>query len=281
MRPRPKKALRAIGVHTLLIIIISGLVFPYLWLVSTSFKPPNEVFSMTPAVIPITPTLDNYTAVMFGRGSKFFIYAQNTLIVSIATSVLGVLVTTLSAYALSRFRFTGRRAFMIALLATQMFPGILFLAPLYVILKTYGLLNTLAGLILAYSTFVIPFSTWMLKGYFDGIPIEMEESAMIDGCSRLGALRRVTLPLAAPGMAAVVLFAFLMGWQEFLFAISFIQTDTSRMLSVAVAMAISQFGSAWGQLMAIAVLVSLPVVILFAYLQKFIVQGLTAGAVKG
>jgi ABC-type glycerol-3-phosphate transport system permease component len=273
--------LRGTAIHVLLILIIGGLVFPYLWLVSTSFKPPNEVFSIQPVLIPITPTLDNYTAVMFGRGSKFFIYAQNTLIVSISTSVLGVLVTTLAAYALSRFRFTGRRAFMIALLATQMFPGILFLAPLYVILKTYGLLNTLAGLVVAYSTFVIPFSTWMLKGYFDGIPIEMEESAMIDGCSRLGALRRITLPLAAPGMAAVVLFAFLMGWQEFLFAISFIQTDTSRMLSVAVAMAISQFGSAWGQLMAIAVLVSLPVVILFSYLQKFIVQGLTAGAVKG
>jgi ABC-type glycerol-3-phosphate transport system permease component len=276
-----RKVLREIVVHGLLIVIIGSLVFPYLWLLSTSFKPPTEVFSVTPYLIPQNPTLDNFNAVMFGRGSKFFIYTRNTLIVSVATSVLGVLVTTLAAYALSRFRFTGRRTFMIALLATQMFPGILFLAPLYTILKHYGLLNNLAGLIVAYSTFVIPFSTWMLKGYFDGIPFELEESAMIDGCSRIGALRQIVMPLAAPGMAAVVLFAFLMGWQEFLFAVSFIQADNSRTLSVAVAMAVSQFGSAWGQLMAISVLVSFPVVILFSYLQRFIVQGLTAGAVKG
>jgi multiple sugar transport system permease protein len=273
-----RKALPRILIYVAILALTTALVFPFFWLISTSFKVPREYFSIVPSLLPITPTLENYTAVLAGR---FPMYLVNTLIVSISTSILGVTVTCLAAYSLSRFRFTGRREFMIFLLTTQMFPSVLFLAPMFVILKSYHLLNTLPGLILAYSTFVIPFSTWMLKGYFDGIPIDLEESAMTDGASRLRSLWSITMPLAAPGLATVTLFCFLMGFQEFLFAISFVSSDNARTLPVGLAMSISQYGSAWGQLMAFAALMSVPIVVIFMFMQRYLVQGLTAGAVKG
>ena len=151
-------------------------------------------------------------------------YFLNSLLVASATAVLGTAITSLAAYALSRFQFRGKVAYMTMLLATQMFPAALFLAPMYIVLRSYGLINSLWGLIVAYSTFVIPFCTWMLKGYFDGIPADLEEAAMVDGASRLSALRQIVLPLAAPGLATAILFAFLLGWQEFMFAIAFIQS---------------------------------------------------------
>jgi ABC-type glycerol-3-phosphate transport system permease component len=271
--------LKSVGLHVALSATMVLLIVPFVWLLSTSLKVPEDVFTKTPALIPPHPTLANFiyvlTETMVPR------YFLNSLIVASATAILGTTITCLAAYALSRFKFRGKIGYMTMLLATQMFPAALFLAPLYIVLRSYGLINSLLGLVVAYSTFVIPFCTWMLKGYFDGIPIDLEEAAMVDGASRTAALRQIVLPLAAPGLATAILFAFLLGWQEFLFAIAFVQSDTSRTLPVGIALMNSVYGVTYTYLMAAAVIVTIPVVILFAFLQRYLIRGLTAGAVKG
>ncbi|MBA2519232.1 MAG: carbohydrate ABC transporter permease [Chloroflexia bacterium] len=271
--------LRSAAVHLTLSATMLLLIVPFLWLLSTSFKLPEDVFTKTPAMIPPNPTFANYAYVL--TETMVPRYFLNSLVVASATAIIGTAITSLAAYALSRFQFRGKLGYMTMLLATQMFPAALFLAPLYIVLRSYGLINSLLGLIVAYSTFVIPFCTWMLKGYFDGIPADLEEAAMVDGASRLAALRQIILPLAAPGLATAVLFAFLLGWQEFLFAIAFVQSDQWRTLPVGIALMDSMYGVSYTYLMAAAVIVTIPVVILFAFLQRYLIRGLTAGAVKG
>lgn len=271
--------LKSLGLHVTLSVTMVLLVVPFVWLLSTSLKVPEDVFTKTPTLIPPNPTLANFVYVL--TETMVPRYFLNSLVVASATAILGTAITCLAAYALSRFRFRSKIGYMTMLLATQMFPAALFLAPLYIVLRSYGLINSLLGLIVAYSTFVIPFCTWMLKGYFDGIPIDLEEAAMVDGASRTAALRQIVLPLAAPGLATAILFAFLLGWQEFLFAIAFIQSDTWRTLPVGIALMNSVYGVTYTYLMAAAVIVTIPVVILFAFLQRYLIRGLTAGAVKG
>lgn len=271
--------LKSAGLHVTLSVTMLLLIVPFVWLVATSLKMPEDVFTKTPSLIPPHPTLSNFVYVL--TETLVPRYFLNSLAVASATAIIGTAITSLAAYALSRFQFRGKIGYMTMLLATQMFPAALFLAPLYIVLRSYGLINSLLGLIVAYSTFVIPFCTWMLKGYFDGIPIDLEEAAMVDGASRLAALRQIVLPLAAPGLATAVLFAFLLGWQEFLFAIAFVQSDLWRTLPVGIALMNSVYGVSYTYLMAAAVIVTIPVVVLFAFLQRYLIRGLTAGAVKG
>jgi len=283
MRLAPSRSqarhLRGVLLHLALTVTTALLVLPFLWMLSTSLKRPDDIFARVPALIPAQPTLESYRYIL----SETMVprYFLNSLLIATATAALGTAITCLTAYALSRFRFRGRLGYLTLLLVTQMFPPALFLAPLYVVLRSYDLLNTRLGLIVAYSTFVIPFATWLLKGYFDGIPAELEEAALMDGASRFKALVHIVLPLAAPGLATTVLFAFLLGWQEFMFAIAFVQSDELRTLPVGIALMQSLFGIAYANLMAAAVIVTIPIIILFAFLQRYLIRGLTAGAVKG
>jgi multiple sugar transport system permease protein len=280
LRRSHRRRLRAVLVHSCLIVITGVLGVPFLWLVSTSLKTKAEMLLRVPRWVPSRPTLDNFTYVV--SQTSVPTYFLNSLLVASATAVLAVALTSLGGYALSRFRFRGKGVYIVFILTSQMFPAALFLTPLFIELKTVGLINSHAGLVLAYATFAIPFCTWLLKSYFDSIPIELEESALTEGGSRAQVMRYITLPLAAPGLAAAVLFAFLLGWQEFLFAFTYIQSDQLRTLPPGVGLLYSRgLGAEYGHLTAISVIVTLPVVALFVGLQRYIIQGLTAGAVKG
>lgn len=263
-----------------LLIISTFTAFPFFWMLTSSFKARAEIFTRVPVLIPKAPTLANYNYVLTETpAGRYFL---NSLYIATVTTLLALVLTTLGAYALSRFQFRMRRSLGVWLIAGQMFPGILMLIPLFVTLTRLNLINTYAGLIIVYTMAALPFSTWMLKGYFDTVPRELEDSAMIDGCSRIGAIRRVFLPVAAPGIAAVALFAFTIAWQEFMFALTMMKDQSKYPLSVGINFFVGIAGSVvWGNIMAMAVLIIVPGLIFFLFLQRYMISGLTAGAVKG
>jgi len=236
-----------IGRYLGLIVFSIVLIFPFLWMISTSFKPGNEIFTKIPRWIPKQPTVENYRF-MLSR-TTYPVYYLNTLKVSIITTVFALVISVFAGYSLSRFRFRGRGA--------------------------------LGVLIIAYSTFSLPFSTWMLKGYFDTIPVSLEEAAIIDGCRRSQVLFRIILPLSAPGLVAVAMFTFILGWREYIYALAFTRSENLRLLTVGLALMQGQHGRiSWGQIMSGAVLACIPAILVFTILQKYMVQGFTRGAVK-
>lgn len=271
-RPQLAKHLLAIGVCCILIA-------PFLWMISTSFKGPGEISLRTPTIVPHNPKPANYSHVL--QEAHFGLYFLNSLIVSVATTLISVALATLAGYAFARFRLPGGKALLLGILATQMFPGILLAIPLYILIKDLGLLNSLLGLILVYTTFALPFSVWMLRNFFLTVPRELEESAMVDGATRLGALWRVILPIAAPGIAATSIFSFILAWNEFLYANTFISSSNKRTLAVGLQALIGEYTTDWGMLMAGAVITTLPIVVAFVFIQRNLTQGLAAGAVKG
>jgi arabinogalactan oligomer/maltooligosaccharide transport system permease protein len=236
-------------------------------------------FDLSLSLLPAEPTLDNFRYLFFER--PFARWLLNSVMVSLATTLLGVFLASTAAYAFSRFRFPGRTAALLSFLVTQMFPGILMMIPLYLIMDTLGLLDRLAGLTLVYATTAIPFCVWMLKGYFDTIPKELEEAAVMDGASRARIFWTLVLPLSLPGVAVTALFSFMTAWNEFILAATFMNQETSYTLPVGLQMMVGQFSSDWGHFAAGSVLVSLPVMALFFALQRYLVAGLTAGGVKG
>jgi multiple sugar transport system permease protein len=265
-----------------LAILSFATIFPLYTIVISSIKPLGDVrgtFHWIPTHITFRPYIDIWKTIPLGH------YFLNSLIVSVSATVCSVVIAIFAAYAISRYRFRGRRAFTVTVLATQMFPGILFLLPLFVIFvnieKSLGiaLYGTYPGLIITYLTFSLPFSIWMLVGYFDSIPRELEEAAMVDGATPLGALFRVLIPVSLPGIAAVAIFAFITAWGEVLFA-SVLTTDATTTLAIGMRNYASQSNVYWNQLMAASIVVSLPVVIAFLAMQRYIVGGLTAGGVK-
>lgn len=265
-----------------LIVLSIFTIAPIYVMVSTSIKPLRDVqekFTWLPTEITFQPYIDMWSTVPL---ASYFI---NTLIVASVATVASVTIAIFASFAVSRFRFRGRRAFTMTVLSTQMFPGILFLLPLFLIFltldRTFGaqLLGTHAGLIVTYLTFCLPFSVWMLAGYFDGIPHELDEAARVDGCSHVGALLRVILPAAVPGVVAVAIFTFMTAWGEVLFA-SVMTSEATRTLGVGLQQYSTQTDVYWNQIMAAALVVSVPVVVGFLLLQRFFVAGLAAGAVK-
>ena len=277
---RRTRRLKTAGVYLGLIAFSAVLLFPFLWMISTSLKPDQEVFTQVPRWIPEQPTLDNYRNLL--TRTTYPTYFRNSVLVSVITTLAAVVIASFAGYSLSRFRFRGRRGVGILILVVQMFPAVLLVIPLFTLMQQLGLLNTHLSLIIAYGTFALPFSTWMLKGYFDTIPTALEESALIDGCTRTQALRQIVLPLAAPGLVTVALFSFVLAWQEYLFALAFTRTEQMRTLTVGLALMQGQHGRiSWGEIMAGAFIACIPAVLIFTFLQRYLVQGFTQGAVKG
>jgi len=213
--------------------------------------------------------------------SEFWIWTRNSLVISIGTTLLGLALAIPAGYAFSRFKFRGREQAMFSFLLVQMFPGIIILVPYYLVMKTLGLLNTSMGLILAYSVTALPLCVWMLKGFFDTVPRELEEAALLDGCSQAQVFRRVILPLSLPAVAVTALFSFLAAWNEYLLALTFMSDNEKFTLPVGLASMIMSKNPMWGDFAAASLLVSIPVVILFIVFQRFLIEGLSAGSVKG
>lgn len=251
---------------------------PLLWAVSTSFKPQNEVYTNM-GLIPHAPTFSNYAYVL-GK-TKFGLWFWNTMKVAVATTVLAIFLATLGGYAMSRFRFWGRNLYGNVLLIVQMFPGVMLGIPLFLLFARVKLVNTLWSILITYMTFALAFSVWMLKGYFDSIPKEIEEAARIDGASDLGVLWRIILPLSSPGITTVAVFTFLLAWNDFFFAYILLVGDETYTLQMGLYTFINQFFTQWEYLMPAAVLTTLPVLFFFFALQRYLTRGLIAGATKG
>jgi arabinogalactan oligomer/maltooligosaccharide transport system permease protein len=271
------------GKHLFLILFTVATLWPVLWVVKMALEPGQDfAFSISP--IPEHPSLDNFRRFVGHSDARGWIFGRqllNSFAVSTASTLLGIFVSATAAYAFSRFRFPGRRLGLLAFLASQMFPGTLMMIPLYLLLHNLGLLDSTLGLTLVYSTTSVPFCTWMLKGYFDTIPRELEEAALIDGASRARIFWTIVLPLAAPALAVTALFSFMTAWNEFILAAKLMDSELHYTLPVVVNGAIGSKSVRWGDFAAGAVLVSTPVVALFFALQKWLVGGLTAGGVKG
>ena len=254
---------------------------PFVWVFLASFKTRAELYATPIVYLPASLSVANYVEAWTSKLTPFSRFFANSLWVSSVTMVATTLVSILAGYALARFRFAGRQTFLLIFLATQMFPAVLLIAPLLSQWYALGLIDTYQALIYSNFSLTVPFTVWMLVGYFESIPIELEESAMLDGCNRFGALCRVVLPLAAPGVAATAIFAFVASWSELLFAITFTSQTEMRTLSAGLLFMVGQYEIQWGQLSAGVIISTVPVAILFTYLQRHLIQGLSAGAVKG
>ena len=269
---------RALTLHLPMLAIVLFAIGPYLWMLLTSVKVESTLFSAQRSLLPEVMTLENYVRLL--TKTSFITNIGHSLIVASGTVVLGLAFSLSAAYAFSRFRFPGRRFLMLVFLLINMFPLILLIIPLFIIMKNLNLLDTHLALILAHSTFSVPFATWMMISYFNAIPRSLDEAAMVDGCSAIGAMVRVVLPLTLPGIIATGIYIFITSWNEFLYA-SVLAGQEVRTLTVAVQTLIGEYEIAWGLLTAGGVLGALPVTLLFMVIQKRLIAGMTAGAVKG
>ena len=251
---------------------------PILWGLSTSLKPEAWVVRYPPHWLPPVWTFENYVKVLQSNMPR---YMFNSIWVGAATVCITLAVSVHAAYAAARFRFTGRNTLLFLILSTAMIPGISVLIPLYLIATQVGLYNTFTIMIVVYSAWQTPTLVWILKSFFETVPQELEEAALIDGCGRVRTFYQLVLPVSQPGIAAAALLAFVYVWNDFLIAFSFVTKEEMRLISVGLYQYITQYGIAWGELMAAVVLALLPIVILFLVMQTRFIQGLTAGAVKG
>ncbi|OPZ63887.1 MAG: Inner membrane ABC transporter permease protein YcjP [Firmicutes bacterium ADurb.Bin506] len=290
-RRRRGRIVQQVLVYLAVALVVFCVLAPYGWMVSGSFKEILElqasdvtVPEQVPTWIPRNPTLRNYRDV--NRVVPMFRYFKHSIVISVGSMIVSSLLSLMAAYALSRFRFRGREVYTVSVLATQMLPGILFLIPYYLVFTTISrstglpLRDTYWGMIFTYTSFALPFSIVMLRSYLNGIPLEIDEQAMIDGCTRGGALWRVVVPLATPGIVAVAIYSFIMAWNEVLFA-SVLTGRATRTVAVGIMDFVTTSRANWGGMMAACVVISIPVLVLFTAMQRYIVEGLIAGATKG
>lgn len=284
MSARAKHVLMVLGAHAVLLVATCVALYPVVWVVALALRGDG---ALEPSVLPWPdePSLANFETVVTAtdRQGRWLFGRQlaASVIISGATALVAIVISTSAGYALSRWRFPGRDAGIGLLLTTQMFPSVAMAIPLYVLLDVLGLLDTWSGLVLVYASTAIPFGVFSLKGYFDTIPRDLEEAAMVDGATRLGAFVRVVLPAARPALAVTALFAFMTAWNEFVLAATFISEETRVTLPVALQRFVGSYDAKWGPFAAGAIVVSIPVMALFYALQRHLVSGLTSGGVKG
>jgi N,N'-diacetylchitobiose transport system permease protein len=278
-RGRRRRA-RQTGWDALGLVVFVVMVFPVFWMISTAFKPDDKIVSLTPTWLPLHPTLSHFRAAI----DKPFFWedVKNSLIVVLVTVAISVVLAFLAAIALARYGFAGRKLFVVLVIGIQMLPQAGLIIPLYVVLARYHQVNALSGLIVTYMTFVLPFCVWTLRGFLLGIPKELEESAMVDGSTRLGVFVKILLPLMGPGLVATSVFAFITTWNEYIFARVLLNDQSKQTVTVWLSYFLgSSRHTDWGALMAASTLTAIPVVVFFLLVQRKIAFGLTAGAVKG
>jgi arabinogalactan oligomer/maltooligosaccharide transport system permease protein len=264
--------------HTVLLVFVAIALYPALNVLSISLRPDNRLRSTDLSIIPDDWTVQSYVELFTEQ--PFLRWMGNSLLVAALVTVTGVALASIGGYAFSRFRFVGRKATMLAILTTQMFPATMLLLPLYILIAKLGLINTYLGLMVFYTSTALPFCVWQMKGFYDTIPASLEEAARIDGCSRAEAFWRVILPLAVPGLVITALFSFMAAWSEYIVAAQVMQDEDMFTLPLGLKSFQASMSTQWGLYAAASILVSLPVVIVFLLLSKFLVSGLTLGSVK-
>jgi N,N'-diacetylchitobiose transport system permease protein len=277
--PSARRRLGRLGWNAVGLLVFVVMIFPVYWMVSTAFKTGPNIFSYSPKWLPIPATLASFGDAI--HRPYFWQNVRNSLIVVSVVVVLSLTLAFLAALALAKFRFYGRKAFIVLIIAVQMVPLNALIIPLYITLSRAHQVNKLSGVIITYLTFVLPFTIWTLRGFILGVPRELEEAAMVDGTTRFGAFVRILLPLVAPGLVATSIFAFIQAWNEYIMAYVLLSSPEKQTLTVWLASFTTNRGTAWGPLMAGATLTALPVVVFFLLVQRRIAFGLTAGAVRG
>ncbi len=267
------------GKYAALAFYLLFALFPLYWLLKIAITPDALIFSEGTRLFPSDVTFTNFSTVIFQ--TDFLAYFGNSLIVSLGTAFLTTMFAAGAGYAFSRFVFKGKRIIIAVMLITQMFPLLMIIAPIYKIVADLGLLNSLTSLIIVYTAFNIPFATFLMQSFFDGIPKDLEDAAMMDGCTRFQALRKVVFPLTLPGLGATLGFVFTAAWSELLFALMLISKNDAMTFPVGLLTFVSKFSVDWGQMMAAGVLALVPSCLFFIFIQRYLVQGLTSGAVKG
>tara|TARA_B100001093_G_scaffold272251_1_gene260224 strand:- start:109 stop:963 length:855 start_codon:yes stop_codon:yes gene_type:complete len=274
-----QKITNQIIIYAVLSVCVLILAFPLIWMLSVSLKPTVETFSLPPKLIPSSLYLDGYIKIF--NNDQYTRFLFNSYLLGIVVTGLSVIIGTLAAYGFSRYRFFGDRAAKLFVITTQMVPTITLLIPLFGVIVWLKLYDSMWGLILTYLTFSLPYAVIMMNGYLDTIPKDFDEAATIDGCTPIGVLFKVLLPIATPGIISTAVYTFLLAWNEFLFALALTRSIEMRTVPVGISMMVGEFGLKWDEMMAFSVIGSLPVLILFMSVQRFVISGLSAGGVKG
>lgn len=275
---RRNPLVRGIAIVLAIAVLLSWSLMPVYWMAVTSLKTEKEIYALPPTLVPEVPTLAQYATVLFH--THVLLFLRNSLTVALAATCLAAVIGTLGAYAITRMRFAGRAFVARGIVAAYLLPPTLLFIPLFLVLQQLDLIDSLAGLVLAYLTFTVPFATWMLIGYLRSIPSELDEAARIDGASRLQVLTRVLVPIAAPGVAVVALFAFTQSWNEFLYALVYVYTDAVRTITSGLVGMMMGDVFIWGQLMAASMLAIAPVLAIYVIAQRYLIEGLASGGVK-
>lgn len=262
-----------------LVVALFWTLFPFYWLTTTALKPNDDMYRPEPLLVPMHWTLEHFHKVFFD--SNFPAYFRNSTVVAFSTTALSLFVGILAAYAIVRLDFKGKDLLARVLIFSYLVPPVLLFIPMFELVFRLDMLNTLQGLIAVYLTFTVPFTTWLMMGYFRTVPVDLEEAALVDGCNRLTALVRITLPLSAPAIVVTALFSFTLCWNEFLYALTFTSDAASKTVTVGLASTVAEDVFFWGEMMAASVIVAIPPVLLYLLGQRWVVRGLTAGAVKG
>jgi multiple sugar transport system permease protein len=280
-RGRVRKALPRVAAMVTIVVALVVTLFPVYWIAANSFKFDIDIFSVPPMWFPTNPTLKHYHSAFVER--PFLQYALNSFIIAVSTTIVALVLGTMAGYALARFRYPGNVRYHVSfwILSTRMMPPIVTIIPLYLFFNYLQMLNTKTAVVIAYTAFNLPFATWMMKSYFQDLPVDLEEAAMVDGDTRWGAFLRVALPLARPGLAATAIFCLIISWNEFLLALILTLTEKSQTLPIGIAGRVTQYNTYWGEISAAGFTACIPIMIFAFIVQKHLVRGLSFGAVKG